>query len=247
MEEYAPAVVVNCAAYGVDNRDQEPLRAVAVNVAAPAALFLEADAHGAAFVHIGTSYEYGSHEGPISESTPLRPIGVYGATKAAGSLLLAALAPRAARRPLIVRCFGLYGPREGTHKLVPQILRAKRRQEPLALTSGTQVRDYMFVGDAARFIAELACADPATWPDGGIVNLCSGQAVTVEQFARSVAAAIGAEELLEFGKNPERANEAARVVGDPSRFRAWCERTGRSKLATIAPVADAVGAMMESA
>ncbi|MHC5021532.1 MAG: NAD-dependent epimerase/dehydratase family protein, partial [Planctomycetota bacterium] len=213
---HRPEAVINCAAYGVDHRRQDPALAVAVNAVAPAALYLAAARFGVRrFVHAGTALEYGPHRHPITEATPLRPCGLYGSSKAAGSLNLAAAA-HARLHPVIARCFSLYGPGEGAHKLVPQVVAALTAATPLPMTAGTQVRDYLYVGDAARALAALAHPGTAA-PSPPILNICSGRGVSVRELALAVAGELGADPaLLQFGTLRDRTESIERCVGDPA-------------------------------
>ena len=81
-----PTLIVNAAAYtAVDRAESEPDAAFAVNTEAPAHLAEAAAAAGIALVHLSTDYVFdGAKTGAYTEDDPLRPLGVYGASKAAG-------------------------------------------------------------------------------------------------------------------------------------------------------------------
>ena len=63
-----------------------------------------------AVVRLGSSTEYAAVDGPMTEDAPLRPRGFFGATKAAGSLLLTAAAAERDIRSVVLRAFQVYGP-----------------------------------------------------------------------------------------------------------------------------------------
>jgi nucleoside-diphosphate-sugar epimerase len=229
MEQARPDVLVHCAAYGVDARQNDLGVAVATNVGGTFALYRAASVAGVrAIVHIGTGYEYGPVDelAPVPETTPLRPIGVYGSTRAAASMLLrgvhASLAPSVA----LLRPFGMLGPGEGDHKLIPQVVRACVERQPLPMTGGTEVRDYV----AARAVAEAisAVALPAAGQSVGLLemNLCSGQPVTIAALARMVATHLGQPGVPRPGELPSRPSALPYAVGDPTKWRAWCAQHG---------------------
>jgi dTDP-4-dehydrorhamnose reductase len=86
--------------------EEDPDTAFAVNATAPAHLAKLARELGAFFVHLSTDYVYGGTDvRPLTELVPPAPIQVYGATKAAGELLVRLADPEA----LIIRSSGLYG------------------------------------------------------------------------------------------------------------------------------------------
>lgn len=239
--------VIHCAAYGVDYRDQDLESALRINVDGTLQLFDAAHRLGIGrFLHIGTSYEYGDHPGLISEETPLAPDGLYGGTKAAASILLLALRHAVPPRLVVLRPFGMYGPGEGPHKLVPQVIGAARSGAPLDLTEGIEVRDYLPVTDVARGIAELTALPDEEFPAGRVFNICSGEGRSIRQFASDVAEAAGADRsVLRFGRLPIRPEAPARVVGDPTRWQTLWADLGRPDVTQQTGLGETVTRMQE--
>ena len=79
-------LVVNAAAYtAVDRAETEPERAFQVNRHAPGLLARACARGGQPLVHVSTDYVFdGSKAGAYVEDDPQAPLGVYGASKAAG-------------------------------------------------------------------------------------------------------------------------------------------------------------------
>ena len=86
----APDVIVNAAAYtAVDQAEDEPELAEAVNAIAPAVLAREARALGAWLVHYSTDYVFdGTGVQPWREEDPTGPLNVYGRTKREGEVAI---------------------------------------------------------------------------------------------------------------------------------------------------------------
>ncbi len=86
----APDVIVNAAAYtAVDQAEDEPELAEAVNAIAPAVLAREAQALGAWLVHYSTDYVFdGTGVQPWCEEDPTGPLNVYGRTKCEGEMAI---------------------------------------------------------------------------------------------------------------------------------------------------------------
>jgi GDP-4-dehydro-6-deoxy-D-mannose reductase len=239
---FRPQVVVHCAAYGVDWRQQDPLMALRINTEGTLALAIAARNAGATrFVHVGTAFEYGHSDGLLAEDAPLRPRGIYGASKAAGSLVLQEAALPGLQR-VLVRPFGMFGLGEGPHKLLPQVVRACVAGEALAMTEGAEWRDYAPVSWVARALALLALApvDAALPP---VVNLCSGEALRVRDVAHRVATCLGGAHLLRPGTLPSRGLGLARVVGNPGAWQALAARLGEPSLCEPPPWEPTVLAM----
>jgi dTDP-4-dehydrorhamnose reductase len=90
--------VINCAAYTtVDKAEAEIAAAFEANALAPAALAEATRDAGLPLVHVSTDYVFdGTGEGPYEVDAPVRPIGVYGASKAAGEYAVRLGNPRSA-------------------------------------------------------------------------------------------------------------------------------------------------------
>jgi nucleoside-diphosphate-sugar epimerase len=216
LERTRAEAVVHCAAYGVDYSERDLDRAVAVNVNGTADLVAAAARAGVRrFLHVGTSYEYGSAASPVREDTPLEPRSVYGATKAAGAVLARQIA-RAAKLPLAVaRPFAMYGPTERSTKLVPSLIAACLAGKRMALTKGEQRRDYTYVGDIADAIRRLV--ELADFPDGEAVNLSSGEPMTLRALAEEIRRAVGGSDVFGWGDLPYRDDEIMALWADATK------------------------------
>ena len=237
--------LIHCAAYGVDYRQSDFATALALNVAATMRLAEAAAQVGVRFVHVGTSYEYGSQEGIVAEQCRLAPGGIYGVTKAAATLALQDLARRTGAPIVILRPFSMYGPLEGGHKFVPMVMAATCQGRPVALTPGHQERDYLYVADVAQACLDLATGAP--FPAGEIFNVCSGQGLSLRALAEAAVKAAGGDlDLLRWGAQPYRPAESMRVVGDPAKLMAatgWRATTplaqGMAQTAAASPLENA--------
>ena len=78
-----PDIVVSAAAYtAVDQAEDEPEIAAAINERGAGAVAAAAAGIGAPVIHLSTDYVFsGGGERPYREDDPAAPIGVYGATK----------------------------------------------------------------------------------------------------------------------------------------------------------------------
>jgi dTDP-4-dehydrorhamnose reductase len=106
----APAAVINAAAYtAVDKAESEAEVAMRLNRDAPAAMAQACAAMGIPFVHFSTDYVFdGSKPEPYLEDDPIAPLGVYGASKAAGEAAVLAAGDRQAilRTSWVYSAFG---------------------------------------------------------------------------------------------------------------------------------------------
>ncbi|MBC3300173.1 dTDP-4-dehydrorhamnose reductase [Pseudomonas sp. SWRI18] len=88
-----PDLIINAAAHtAVDQAENEPDLAFAINAIGPGVLAQEAKALGAPLIHYSTDYVFdGSKPAPYTEADAPNPLGVYGQSKLAGEQAIAAV------------------------------------------------------------------------------------------------------------------------------------------------------------
>ncbi|WP_426271885.1 NAD-dependent epimerase/dehydratase family protein [Dyella kyungheensis] len=213
--------VFHLAAAGVHPSDRDGDELIRVNAILPAEVVASASTYGvAAVILMGSSAEYARQSATmLDEDGILETQKIYGASKAAGGLL--ALATAAERRlPVaVLRAFNIYGAGEAEHRLLPSLAAKLKRGEPVDLSAGTQVRDFLYVDDACDALVAVAIALRAKGMRSGAYNLSTGTGFSVRDFARTVAQRMNADEsLLRFGALPLRPDDLPVVVGDPTRL-----------------------------
>ncbi|MBK1631884.1 NAD-dependent epimerase/dehydratase [Thiohalocapsa halophila] len=167
-----------------------------------------ATAGGKRFVGLGTCAEYDADAGMLRVDTPLKPNTLYAACKASTYLLLSQTLSAAGLAFAWCRLFYLFGEGEDARRLVPHLHRQLSQGQPVDLTSGRQIRDFLDVADAGRMIADIALSSRE-----GAENICSGVPVTVRQLAEGIADVYGRRDLLRFGARPDNLFDPACVVG----------------------------------
>ena len=150
----------------------------------------------AAFV--GTCFEYDFTPGYLSEASPLGPQSLYAGAKASTFFMGGQLAALKGIEFVWPRLFYQYGPFEDRRRLVPYVIETLLRGEPVNVTKGLQVRDFLHVADVAAAVVEVASSDLR-----GAVNVGSGQPVTVRQMVEAIESILGKPGLVKFGGRPE--------------------------------------------
>lgn len=221
--------VFHLAAYGVRQETDGGLATVETNTLGSFALARAALDHRVErFVYCGSGFEYLPQDSPISEAAPIGSHTLYGASKAAGWLLLDYLR-RMEHLPLVtVRPFTVYGPAEAQSKLIPYVICSALRGQAMKLTAGTQVRDYVYIADLVEALM-LAAENGGT---GAVYNIGSGPegARTVRSIVeKAVEIAGGTAELCSFGEADRSRTDPPALVCDPTLARTqlgWRARIG---------------------
>lgn len=229
-----PAIVFNLAGYGVDRSERDEKLARTINSDLPRWI-VEAlaapDEHswdGQRLVHTGSALEYGEIGGNLSELSEPNPTTLYGQTKLAGTLAVQRACADLRVRGVTARLFTVYGAGEHSGRLLPTLLEATTHDEPIALSSGTQRRDFTYVEDVAEGLLRLGAVKRAL--PGEIVNLATGRLSEVREFAAESARVLGiAPQRLDFGALPARAEEMQHDPVAVARLRqllGWLPATG---------------------
>jgi dTDP-glucose 4,6-dehydratase len=111
------------------------------------------------FLHISTDEVFGSlgAEGLFTETTPYSPRSPYSASKAASDHLVNAWYHTYGLPTLISNCSNNYGPYQFPEKLIPlMILKALAWEALPVYGDGSNVRDWLYVGDHARALTLIA-------------------------------------------------------------------------------------------
>ncbi len=227
-------VIVHLAAITSVLRSMEdPVATYKLNVDATANLLEHARQRGVGtFLLASTNAVTGDvGSATITEQIPLRPLTPYGATKAAGEMLLAAYVGSYGMTGAALRFSNVYGPgMEAKDSFIPRLMRAARDGKGVQVYGdGTQLRDLVHVDD---IVAGLLLA----WRTGhnGPLILGSGESVTVNDILAAARAVTGADIPVEH--IPSKPGEMPAVIVDISAARALGYEPGHDLKAGIATV-----------
>ena len=126
IQEIKPGLIINAAAYtAVDQAENEPELAMAVNETAPRVLAGEAKQLNGALIHFSTDYVFdGETRQPYTEKAATNPLNVYGHTKLKGDISIQKL-----QIPyLIFRTGWVYGLKGENFLLTMQRLAAEKKE-----------------------------------------------------------------------------------------------------------------------
>jgi dTDP-4-dehydrorhamnose reductase len=172
-----PDAVVNCAAYtDVDGAESDWQAAEAVNARGAGNVAVAAEEVGALIVHVSTDYVFdGSKREPWLESDPVAPLGVYGETKLAGELAVAAANPAHA----IVRTAWLFG--AGGRNFVDTMLALGAQRDEISVVTD-QVGCPTWTGHLAGVLVELSERPKET----GIHHIAADGSCSWNEFALEI-------------------------------------------------------------
>jgi dTDP-6-deoxy-L-talose 4-dehydrogenase (NAD+) len=147
----------------------------------------------------GTCLEYGLRNGELREDLGTDPCMAYGVAKDSLRRMLTELRKQHPFTLQWVRLFYVYGEGQHPNALLPQLERALERGEPEFLMSrGDQLRDFVPVQDAARWLVRIAEQTGVC----GIINGGSGQPMSVRALVEQYLKSKGQQIALRLGHYP---------------------------------------------
>jgi GDP-4-dehydro-6-deoxy-D-mannose reductase len=228
-----PEAVVHLAAVSAAREAAEdPQRAFAVAVGGTTNL-LEAvrtlPSIGAVLV-VSSSEVYGAPqtgELPLTEASPLRPRGPYALSKVAQESVALAYAARLELPLAVARSFNHIGPGQRPVFVVPSLAQRillVRRGEASDIPIGNLDvrRDFTDVRDVARAYRLMLerLADGSLKPGGQVLNVASGQAVSIRQVVALLCTAAGvADPGLRVDPQFVRGDDPEEIRGDAAALR----------------------------
>jgi UDP-glucose 4-epimerase len=169
-------------------------------------------------VFSASSSAYGESEVlPKVESMPPTPRSPYAANKVACEAMMGAYAGCYDLDAVSLRYFNIFGPRQNANSAYAAVIAAFARamlagRRPTVYGDGRQSRDFTYVANAVH--ANLLAAVHGGRLDGAVLNVGCGRAITVNELAREMAAALGRPELGEPVHEAPRAGDVKHSMAD---------------------------------
>jgi dTDP-4-dehydrorhamnose reductase len=192
LGELKPQVVINTAAlHKLDDCEDQPEKAFAVNALAVRNLAKVCAELRATLVHLSTDYVFGGEKrSPYTEADVPSPVNVYGNSKLAGEHFVRTHCPK----HFIVRTTGLYGVAGSSGKggnFVELMIRLAKEGKPIKVVTD-QVLTPTSTHDLAHKIKELILSERY-----GLYHLTNGSSCSWYEFAAKIFSLTGLRPVLE--------------------------------------------------
>lgn len=211
-----PDWVFHLAAHGAYSWQRDPERIMQTNLVATVRLLAACQRHGfSAFVHAGSSSEYGFQDHAPHEDELPEPNSDYAVMKAAATLHCRFVAQRDDVHVVTLRLYSVYGPWEEPGRLMPTLVARGLEGRLPPLVSPDTPRDFVSASDAER--AFLLAAERTDAERGSVFNIGSGRQTTLREVVEVAREQLSIEAEPQWGSEPQRSWDAAVWVGDARR------------------------------
>jgi UDP-glucose 4-epimerase len=193
--------VINLAADSINKSVADPYSSFDINVVGTHNVVAAAAALGVKrIVYASSASVYGDPEKlPMHEDDKLNPLTPYCIGKRTGEDILAYYERRAGLSWIALRFFNVYGEGQKTTAYYTSVInhfvnRLKKGESPVIDGEGKQSMDFIHVTDIARAVVLALTAETGNVP----INVGTGIDTTVEELARILIAAVGADVEPQF-------------------------------------------------
>ena len=215
VSSVAPQTVFDCVAYGAYSFEEDTNLIYQTNFQAIVNLVsLLAGQPFSAFIHAGSSSEYGTNCAAPSEDSVCEPNSPYAVSKVAIAGYLRFMGRQRSFPCANLRLYAVYGPLEDTSRLIPNLLRQALAGKLPPFVDPRTSRDFIHVDDAcAAFIMAAAKMHPGLY--GESFNIGSGVKTTIAELAEISRRVFGVTAEPQFGTMDGRAWDMAEWYANP--------------------------------
>ena len=178
-----PRTIIDCVAYGAYSFETDSQLIYQTNFNLVSRLLARLkDRRISAYVHAGSSSEYGFNASGPGENTVLEPNSHYAVSKAAASQLIYFYGKRIGLPCVNLRLYSVYGPLEDASRLIPNLVRCGVEGRYPEFVDPAISRDFLYTDDAVEAFVDLALN--LTEADyGESFNIGTGQKTTIRECA----------------------------------------------------------------
>lgn len=134
-------------------------------------------------VYLSSDSVYGFDYNPVTEDTPVSPENYYAIAKYAGECILHCVGEERGFPLLTLRLPGVYGPGDPHSAYGPNTFARTLASEKVirVFGNGEEMRDHLYIDDAARLIAALAKGEVT-----GVINIATGECRSFTEIVETI-------------------------------------------------------------
>lgn len=217
IETLRPQTVFHCAAYGAYSFEDDADLIYETNFLAVVNLVgLLGECGTSAFVHAGSSSEYGTNCSGPTEDAFCAPNSPYAVAKVATSNFLHYAGRQRSFPAVNLRLYSVYGPLEDTSRLIPTLVREAMGGNLPPLVDPQTSRDFVHVDDVCdAFILAAARMHPGLY--GESLNIGSGTRTTIADLVETTREVFGVTQEPAFDSMEARRWDLPEWYSDPSK------------------------------
>jgi nucleoside-diphosphate-sugar epimerase/glycosyltransferase involved in cell wall biosynthesis len=197
IETVQPRTIIDCVAYGAYSFETDSQLIYATNFGLVSRLLARLESRKiSAYLHAGSSSEYGDNASGPSEQASFAPNSHYAVSKVAAANLLYYYGKKKGFPCVNLRLYSVYGPMEDSSRLIPNLIRYGIEGQYPEFVDPNISRDFLYVDDAVEAFVDIALNfTPGDY--GTSFNIGTGQKTTIRDCATL------AKDIFSISQDPE--------------------------------------------
>jgi polyisoprenyl-phosphate glycosyltransferase len=245
LESIKPRTLFNCVAYGAYSFETEVQLIYQTNFNLTSKLLTRLEsANISAYIHAGSSSEYGDQAAGPDESTLPAPNSHYAVSKVSSANLIQYFGRKKGLRCANLRLYSVYGPLEDSSRLIPTLVRHGAEKKYPAFVNPSISRDFVYIDDVCEAFCKAALhLKPENYGDS--FNIGTGSKLSIADVAVIAKEVFAIPTDPVFGEMQNRQWDVTEWFSNPVRAEVaiqWKAATGfRDGLARTADWYHAIG------
>lgn len=203
LAAHKPRTIFNLAAYGAYSKQKEYKKIYNTNFnSAVNIIEMLKDDGFAAYIHAGSSSEYGMNSAAPKEDATLVPNSHYAVSKAASFFAVKYYGQIEKLPAAHLRLYSAYGPWEEPDRLIPVVVAAARKGVFPPLVDPNISRDFIYIDDVCNSFIEAAAQVNSI--KGEAFNIGTGTKTTIRDLSGIIMQQYGIANPPAFGNMPNR-------------------------------------------
>ena len=183
IETIQPRTIIDCVAYGAYSFETDNQLIYETNFSLVSRLLAKLESCKiSAYLHAGSSSEYGDNASGPSEQAALAPNSHYAVSKVAAANLLYYYGKKKGFPCVNLRLYSVYGPLEDSSRLIPNLVRCGIEGKYPEFVHPDVSRDFLYVDDAVEAFVDIALNFTAE-DYGRSFNVGTGHKTTIKDCA----------------------------------------------------------------
>jgi nucleoside-diphosphate-sugar epimerase len=183
IESVQPRTVIDCVAYGAYSFETDNELIYETNFGMVSRLLARLESRKiSAYLHAGSSSEYGDNASGPSEQARFAPNSHYAVSKVAAANLLYYYGKKKGFPCVNLRLYSVYGPLEDSSRLIPNLVKHGIGGKYPEFVDPNVSRDFLYIDDAVEAFIDIALNFTAD-DYGSSFNIGTGQKTTIKDCA----------------------------------------------------------------
>jgi len=183
LKTVQPRTIIDCVAYGGYSFQTDDQLIYQTNFSLVSRLLARLEARKiSAYLHAGSSSEYGDNASGPSEQATFAPNSHYAVSKVAAANLLFYYGKKRGLPCVNLRLYSVYGPLEDSSRLIPNLVRCGVEGKYPEFVAPSISRDFIYIDDVVEAFIDIALNFTAD-DYGSSFNIGTGQKTTIKDCA----------------------------------------------------------------